>query len=308
MNTVIYGAGALGGYFGALLAAAGEDVSFVARGDTLWALRTNGLVVEGPEIDTIHILPVIAADDPAALGIADAVILCAKTYDLEAAAAKLTPLLHDETGVICVQNGVEAAELVRPYMTKGHLLPGTLVGSIERPAPGKCLQPARAPTLNFGGEDVAGQAVAERIAANFTKAGLGITLLDDTEQAVWRKFLFFVANSTVACLLRMPIGDWRDDPGARGLFVRALEETVAVGNAKGITFAANAIDDSLASLDRMPPGNTPSTLRDMRQGRPLEIPHVIGALSRLGNETGVPTPFADFATAVLMPHASGSRD
>lgn len=308
MKAVIFGPGALGGYFGAVLAAAGLDVAFIARGETLKVMRQDGLFVDSADAGKLHIAPVTVSDDPSEIGPADVVILCMKTYDLDAAAATLSPLLHDKTGVITTQNGVEAADIIRPHMSRGHLLPGTLFGAVERPAPGRILQPGRPPRLTFGGEDSESASIATEIATAFADAGLNATAVDDPHAAIWSKFVFFVANSTVGCLLRLPCGAWRDEPGARALFVQAVEETGAVAAARGVAMGDQLVDRMLTSLDNLDPRQTSSTLRDLWAGRRIEAPFVIGAVSRLSADLGVATPFADMADVLLRPYADGAPE
>lgn len=307
MRIVVFGAGAIGGFVGARLLQAGQDVAFIARGAHLAALRRDGLQVTGSEGE-FGLPPLDASDDPAALGPADAVLLCVKMYDVERAAAQLAPLLRPGGAVLTVQNGIEAPDIVAAAAGGDAVLAGAafIGGGIE--APGRIRMfggMTGAPLLAFGPRSPAGETRGNALAALLNEAGVRTTLDPDVDILLWRKFCLISATSASTALTRQTVGTVRSDAGMRWLIETAVAETAAVGRARGVPLAPQTEAEVVALIDGMPAHAKASQLVDLEAGKRLELEWLSGAVRRLGRAAGVPTPLADTAYAALKLYAGG---
>ncbi len=299
MRIAIFGTGGVGGYFGGRLAAAGEDVTFIARGATLTALRTRGLIVESLKGD-FAVSPAVAADDPSQIGPVDAVILAVKAWQVPEAAALLAPLLGSDTVVVPLENGVEA-----PAQLVAALGPGPVAGGVchivaFQVAPGHVRHAGLEPTIAFGELDRRPSPRLERLRQAFERARVSARIPADIHVAMWEKFLFIASLSGLGAVTRAPAGVVRVLPETRALLVQALAEIAAVARARGVSLPADATDRTLAFIDALPPEATASMQRDVMAGRPSELEAQNGAVVRLGKAAGVPTPVAAFVYAALL--------
>ncbi|BBK44437.1 2-dehydropantoate 2-reductase [Allostella vacuolata] len=304
MRIVVMGAGGVGGYFGGMLARAGQDVTFLARGPHLAAMQANGLTVESPATP-FQVRPVQATADPAAAGPADIVLFAVKLYDMEAAAATLAPLVGPGTVVIPLQNGIDAAGVVGRAIGPRHVAPGAayIVAVIERP--GVVRHNGMQARLVFGPADPAQQAALAGFKDACDVAGLPATLAEDPRRAVWEKFLFLASMSGLTALTRHAIGPVRTNPATRALLAESLAETAAVAAAVGVRLPADLPERTLAFVDGLPEGARSSMLEDLDRGRRLELPWLSGAVVRLGNANGVATPVHRAIAAALALQADG---
>ena len=289
IKIAVLGAGGVGGYFGGRLAAAGHEVSFVARGDHLAALRRDGLVVESVAGD-FSVAPVRATDDPQEIGEVDYVLLGVKTWQLEPAIASLKPLIGPGTAVVTTQNGVEAPHQVADAVGVGAVLPGAIEVIAFLDGPGRIRQVGGAGKLTFGEWD---NAVTPRVSAlrdALQGSGLVGVVATDIWAALWQKFLALGSVGAIATLANAPYGVLRSRPGTRQLIVDSMTEIQAVAAASGITLPADAIETTLAFLDSLPANGTTSLQRDINEGKPSELEAWTGAVVRLGRQTGTPTP------------------
>ena len=307
MRIAVFGAGGVGGYFGGRLAQAGEDVVFIARGEHLQALRRDGLRIDSLAGD-FSVAPVAASDDPAAIGPVDAVLVAVKTWQVAEAAERIGPLLGPNTRVIPLLNGVEAAGQLAVALGAERVLQG-LCGLIAyRAGPGHIRHVGAEPFVRFGRPDNRPDSVAERLCAAFGKAvGVSADIPADIEAAVWRKFLLIAPWSGVGAVTRAPVGLLRHLPGSRDLLVRAMRETHALAQARGVDLPASAIDDALGFIDSLPESSTASMQRDIMKGRPSELEAQNGAVVRLGREAGVETPVNGFLYHALQPQEQQAR-
>ena len=307
MKIAVMGTGGVGGYYGGKLATAGEDVTFIARGEHLDAIRRDGLRLTGPAGD-LTVSPAQATDDPAAIGAVDVVLFCVKLYDLQAAGEAIRPLIGDETMVVTLQNGVEAPDLLGDIIGAAHVVPGVTYVSGTRVEPGviRCAV-GDGPAMIVGERDGAASPRVERFEKACDNAGLGVQVSAGIERVLWSKFVLFACNAGLTCLARQPVGIVYAQPHLRGLASDCMQEVAAVGRAKGVFLAPDIVDAIFRQFDSWLPDVKASMLVDLEHGRPLEVEWVAGTVCRLGDELGVPTPINRIIYAVLKPHAAGAR-
>lgn len=307
MRVVMVGAGGVGGYIGVRLAEAGHEVAWLARGDTLAALRGSGIVLEAPQGE-VRLGPQRASGDTAALGIADAVIVSVKLYDLAAVAKRLGPLLGNDTTILPLQNGVDANAILAEALPGTAPLKGTVSIKSSRVAPGRIAAKSEFCRIKMGEADGRPSARIERLAATLNGCvGVSATIAADMETELWRKFVMLSSFSAVSCLARATIGEVLASPEARGLMLEAAEEAAAVGRARGVALPPDLVASIAAQTTDMPPDGRPSMLEDLAADRPLELAYLSGTVARLGREAGVPTPIHDTAFRALAMHAQGAR-
>lgn len=303
MKIVMFGSGGVGGYFGARLAAAGADVAFVARGAHLDAIRQHGLRVTSPKGD-VHVPSVRASADPGELGPADVVFLTVKMYDVEAAAAALRPLLGADTMVVTLQNGVDATDMVARHVGREHVAGGVAYVSAVISAPG-VIKHTALDALVVGELDgvMSPRLLALRDAA--AGAGFMFTASPDIRRDLWSKFARLSVLSGMTAVTRSPIGVVRAQPALMALVDAAVDETLAVGRAHGVDLGSGIRDEVFAMYRAVPPQAKSSMLEDLERGRPLELPWLSGAVVRLGQEVGVPTPVHATIATLLAPFVDG---
>lgn len=304
MRILVFGTGGVGGYFGARLAAAGVDVTFVARGDHLAAMRAQGLRVESA-LGNLHLHPVTATDDPTNAGAVDLAMIGVKLWDTEAAARAIETVVGPATAVVSFQNGVDAVDILTKIYGRERVMGGVahIAAVIEQP--GVVRHNGTMQRLTFGELDGRRSARAENLLAACRAAGIEAALSDDIQRAIWEKFVFIVGLSAMTTLTRLPIGPIREDPETRAMLAEVMREAVAIGRAKGVNLAPDTAEKQLAFMDGVPHDMIASMLGDLRRGRPLELPWLSGAVVRLGQELGIGTPTNQFAYAALKLHAHG---
>lgn len=308
MRIVVVGAGGLGLYYGGTLARGGMAVTFLARGESLAALRDRGVGVTRRDTGESFVARVAATDDAAAIGPVDGILVCVKMYDLDAAARQLRPLLGPDTVVIPVQNGIDAAERIAARVGPGPVLGGIAGFSATRSAPGRTESAFVTTMLTFG--ELAGgtSARAARWREAFAAAGLPTVVSADIRADLWRKFTFVCAVGSVCTLTRLPLAAILAYPETVEL-VRGIEaEIAALAAASGVTLAAGPVGGAHADLarDAASARAYPSQYHDLQAGRPLEIDYFNGTAVRLGRELGIATPLNFAVHAALKPHAAGA--
>jgi 2-dehydropantoate 2-reductase len=303
MRIVIIGAGGVGGYFGARLIAAGEDVTFVARGAHLAALQTTGLRVESPKGD-LHLREVSATDDVHAVGKADVVLLTVKMYDLESAAAMVSPLIGRNSVVITLQNGVEAVDIVAKQVGRAHVAGGVAYVAAVIAEPG-LIRHTSLDALIFGELDGRRSERLVALEAACRRAGFSARASDHIDVDLWSKFSRLSVFSGMTAVTRSPIGVLRGDPELLAMLQAACEETALVARARGIALPAALMQEIMRMVEELPYHAKSSMLEDLERGRRLELPWLSGAVVRLGREAGIPTPIHSFIATVLKPHVNG---
>ncbi|HEY5379493.1 MAG TPA: 2-dehydropantoate 2-reductase [Pseudolabrys sp.] len=306
MRIAIMAAGAVGGYFGARLAAAGHDVFFIARGAHLAALRKDGLRVESMHGD-VHLPKPNATDDPKSVGPVDVVLFAVKLWDTEKAAEAMRSLIGPKTKVITLQNGVDSYERIAPIIGADHAVPGVtyVVAVIDRP--GAIKQTGAFHSIICG--TIGGRADASLEAfVDQAKAHINITLSDNIERDRWKKFIFLSATSGATAVTRTSMGPILADPEMRGLFRNIMAETLSVGLAKGVALDPGYVEERLAFADKnLLPGMKASMANDLDRGNRLELDWLAGMVSRLGRELKISTPVNDTIYAALKPFRMGAR-
>jgi 2-dehydropantoate 2-reductase len=303
MKVAVVGAGGVGGYFGGRLAAAGADVTFLARGAQLEALRSRGLTVHSFRGD-FHLPRVNAVDDPRPIGPVDIVFFTVKLYDAEAATALLPPLVGADTAVIPLQNGVDGVDIVSRAVGSRHTAGGTVYVAAVIAEPG-VIRHSALDHLIFGELDGTRSARLERLLDVCTPAGFQVTLSPSITVDIWTKFVRLSVFSGMTTVTRCPIGPIVADPELFEMLKSATRETMAVARAKGVPVPDSVVDDVDRAYRVLPAHMKSSMLEDLERGRRLELPWLSGAVVRIGREVGVPTPTHDFIATVLKPHVNG---
>lgn len=300
MRIAVFGVGGAGGYFGGRLAQAGEDVVFIARGEHLQALRTQGLRVDSVKGNFV-LQSVQATDDPAEVGVVDAVLLGVKAWQVSEAAQAMHPMVGAETFVVPLQNGVEAPAQLAAVLGAQHVL-GGLAGIISfKVGPGHIHHAGAEPYVTFGELDNRASERAERLRLAFDRAGVAGKISSDIQAAIWDKFLFVVSWGGMGAVTRAPVGVLRSVPELRQMLEQGMHEIFAVAQAHNIALPEDTIRKTIAFVDNLPPSGTTSLQRDIVEGRPSELASWNGAVVRLGQEVGVATPLHGFIYHSLLP-------
>jgi 2-dehydropantoate 2-reductase len=307
MRTAVMGTGGVGGYFGAKLTLAGNDVTFVARGRHLDALRREGLRVES-ESTPMHVRQVQATDDPASIGPVDAVMFCVKLWDVESAAEAIRPLLRNGGVAIPFQNGIDSPGVLSRALGADRVIGGIAYIAASIAAPGVVRHVGTMARLRVGAFDGLRSDAAEAFVEAATAARVEIALAPDIRRGLWEKFVFLSALSGATCLTRQPLGVIRADRQMRDTFEAIMRETWSVGRATGVTLADDFVDKQLAFGDTLPYEMRASMLHDLVAGNRLEAPWLCGAVVRLGREAGVPTPVNATVYAALIPYVNGAPE
>jgi 2-dehydropantoate 2-reductase len=307
MRIAVVGAGGTGGYFGGLLARAGDDVTFIARGAHLEALRARGLTLESSLAGTFTV-PVQATDDPRGVGPVDLILFCVKTYDTDAAAASVRPLIQPETTLLSLQNGVDNEERIARLSghPSGMGAVAYVVSAIK--APGLVAQTAGPGKIVLGELGGGESARTERLRDALLRAGIAAEVHPDIRAVLWQKFLFICAFSGVTALTRLPIGTVLADPATRALFRGTSEEVEAIARAIGIGLPDDCVEQALATASAVEPWGRGSLYGDLAGGRRLELEGLNGEVVRRGGEHGIETPLNFAIYAALRPYVDGTPE
>jgi 2-dehydropantoate 2-reductase len=305
MRIAVIGAGGVGGGFGAALAKAGADVTFIARGAHLAAMKSVGLKIQGGRGET-HLVPTKATDNPAEIGPVDIVLFCVKLWDVESAGEAIKPLVGPGTAVIPLQNGIDAAERLIPILGAGAVMGGVAQISASIVAPGVIQQVGTFMRMIFGELDGKRSARGEAFLALCEKAGFDVTLSDQILTDLWMKFILLACNASITAATRQPLGKLRDDPDLRPLMISAFRETIEVGRARGVRLPADALEKILDFVGHAPPAMKASMALDLERGNRLELPWLGGKVVELGRQLGVATPTHSVMYAVLKPYIMGT--
>jgi 2-dehydropantoate 2-reductase len=304
MRIAVMAAGAVGGYFGGRLAAAGHDVTFIARGAHRDAIRRDGLKIESA-LGDLHLKDIDVTDDPTRVGPADVVLFAVKLWDTETAGEQTRPLVRSNTRVITLQNGVDSVERLAPILGDAATIGGAtyVVTTIARP--GVIRHTGTFAKVYCGRLDGRPDAVLAGYVAQMKAADIDITLTDHMRVDLWKKFVLLSGTSGITASTRQPMGIIRDDQDMRALFYRLMHETMAVGRAAGVAFPP----DFPAEVDRLVAGFAPamkaSMANDLEVGNRLELDWLAGKVVALGRKYGVPTPAQEAVYAILKPYRMG---
>ena len=305
MRIAMMGSGGIGGYLGARLAAAGEDVVFIARGAHLDELRLNGLHLQSP-LGDLHLRNVRATESPAGIGAVDIVIFAVKLFDTEEAAAAIVPLIGQRTRVVTMQNGIDSVETLARFVQRSQVVGGTAYISAHLERPGVIVHAGGVaqPRFILGGR---GDSTIEafREACSRT-SGMDVQTVDDVDQAIWTKFVMLSAFSGGTSLMRSGVGPILADPESRDFMEQALDEGIAVASAAGHPMPDGYKDDVAGLWQKFPPETRSSMAKDLVLGKRLELNWLSGRIHALGEKFGVPTPAHTAVYRALHLHAGGA--
>lgn len=308
MHFAIIGAGAVGGYYGALLARAGSAVAVVARGRHLDAIRQGGLRIASEAVGDFT-AALEAESDPARIGPVDCVILAVKNYDNDTALPLITPLLGPETTVLTLQNGVDSADEVAAAVGERRTLAGPTYIATALEAPGLIRQTGSHRRIVFGECFGAPREVSARVRAIETvmkAADIHAEAVADARVPLWEKFIYLAPFAAFTGAARLPIGAIWADPEAKAIYLAAVAEVEAVARGTGIAVSADMPSRVAAYVDAIPPETRSSLLIDLSQGKRIEVESLPGSVVRRGRALGVATPMMAALYAVLRPYAGGA--
>lgn len=305
MKIGVMGSGGVGGFFGMRLAQAGLDVTFIARGAHLAAMREHGLKIENPQLGDSLLADVKATDDPSQVGVVDVVLFAVKLWDTEAAARLIAPMVGPGTGVLSLQNGVLKDDTLKRIFPAEAVMGGVGYVATAIARPGVIGQTGSLQRAVIGEYNGAPSARAQTLVDAFQRSGVAAELSADIRRALWEKYVFLVGLSSMTSLTRLPIGPIRGNPRTRAFLYQIMAEAVAVGRAHGVSLPADYADDRMKFVDGLAETMTSSMHHDLERGNRLEVDWLSGGVVKLGAQAGVPTPANSAACAILAPHADG---
>ncbi|MFJ4846607.1 MULTISPECIES: ketopantoate reductase family protein [unclassified Streptomyces] len=305
MRIVVVGAGGVGGYFGARLAEAGHEVTFVARGRHLAAVRERGALLVRSPLGDVRVDAGHFAESPADVHEADVVLVAVKLWDTEDVAAGLRHLTDRGARVLSLQNGVEKDTVLRRHLPDDAVWGGVCYIAAVIEEPGVVVHRGTLQRIVLGAyEGRPADGVAEFQQA-CVKAGIDAEIGADIARTVWEKYVFLTGLSATTTAVRQPIGVIRRNPGSRELLREVMAEAVAVGRAAGVDLDEGFADAQMAAVDSLPAGMTSSMAHDLERGNRLEVPWLSGGVVSLGQRLGVPTPRNRTVADILAPYELG---
>ena len=305
MRIAVMGAGSIGGYFGGVLSLGGNEVTLIARGAHLEAIRRRGL-----QVITDHgefTVQCDATDDPRQAGPVDLVLLTVKTYHNQEAVPAMRPMVGEETMVLCLQNGIDSYESAAQLLGAGRVLPGAAYVDAGLESPGVVRQTGEVVEIVFGELDGVDSPRGELILDTLRMAGIPAQLSNNIKLTLWTKFLFIATTAGVMSLSRQTMAQLMSQPEWRRVILGCMREIEAVGRASGVDLDPNIVQDTVDYIEGSLEEMHASMHADIVAGRPLELEALNGAVVRAGRSTGLPTPVNDVIYAALKPFASGSR-
>lgn len=307
MKIAVMGSGGVGGFYGGHLAHVGCDVTFVARGAHLKAMREHGLTIESAAHGDVHIPKVKVTDDPAAIGPVDLVIIAVKLWDIEATAKAIKPIVGPHTGVLSLQNGVIKDDILRRAFGDQAVMGGVGYVATHISRPGVIHQTGTLQRLLFGEYDGSRSQRAETLYAAAQRTGIETELSGDIRKTLWEKYVFLVGLSGSTTAMRSTIGPIRENPQTRAFLHDLMRETVAVGRAHGVALPEDYADQRMAFADSVAADMTSSMHHDLESGNRLEVAWLSGGVVQLGKAVNVPTPANRAVWDMLALHADGRR-
>ncbi|MFN8435594.1 MAG: 2-dehydropantoate 2-reductase [Anaerolineales bacterium] len=300
MKIAVFGTGGVGGYFGGRLAQHGQDVTFIARGAHLAAMRDTGLKVESVDGDfTVH--PVKVTDSPASLGSVDLILLATKAWQLDDAIEQMKPMVGESTVILPLLNGMEHMDSLLAYFGS-HVIGGLCRISAFIGKPGVIRHVGVKPYIAYGEWDNSTSERIQPIHDLFRSInGIVAEIPADIQIAMWEKFIFIAGTSGVGAYTRQTIGEYRANPETRSMLQHAMQETADIAYAKGVKLAVDFVDLTMKRIDTIDPSITASMQKDIMAGKPSELNEQTGAVIRMGKALGVPTPTHEKLFAALLP-------
>ena len=306
MRILVFGTGGVGGYFGGRLAQAGHDVTFIARGEHLRAIKAGGLKVDSPTGDFV-VFPAKATDDVSEAGEVDLVVLGVKAWQVPEAALAIKPVVGSSTTVLPLQNGVDAVSQLVNELGSDSVIGGLcwIVSFVV--APGHIRHAGFKPSIVIGELDNRQTDRITTIEQVFKRAGLEITIAPDIQVALWTKFLFIASFSGVGAMANAPAAVLRTDPKWRAQIISAMEEIYALAHTRGIELPPDSLNKVMARVDGLTEDATSSMQRDILAGKPSELESQNGAVVRMAPEDGVEVPTHELIYRTLKPLEEKAR-
>ena len=308
MRIAVMGAGSIGGYFGGMLARAGNRVTLIARGEHLAAIHGQGLRIQTDAgLLTIPCGDTLAAtDDPAEVGYVDLALLTVKTYQNEVAIPTMMPMVGPDTIVLCLQNGIDSYQAAASAFGPEKILPGAAYIEAARLGPGLLQQSGSVVRIAFGEPDGSDTPRGRQIEEALSTAGINTQFSQDIRATLWTKFLFIATMAGVTSLSRETMAELMPRPEWKKVIVACMREIEGVARADGIALAPDIVDNTVAYIEGDLEDMHASMHADIMSGRPLELEALNGAAVRAGQRVGVPTPINDLIYAALKPFTAGS--
>ena len=300
MNVLVMAAGSVGGYFGSLLAKAGNDVLFIARGENLAAITSRGLIVES-ETSGNFTIEANAVERPDGVWIADLVLFCVKSYHNSVAMDTIAPAVGPETAILTLQNGVGSGDELSAVFGAQRVMLGAAYVEAAHPAPGIFREVGWEGRIVFAEQDGSPSQRSAEIRQTFTDAGIDSEIAEDIEQALWNKLVYICGLSGMTCITHSSFAEVMDSPETREMALGVITEAAAVGKAAKVNLAPDLVDSIMSIFIEDKDHLISSMHADLNAGRPMEFGNLNGKVSELGRELGVPTPINDFITACLAP-------
>ena len=304
MRVGVMAAGAVGGYFGGRMAAAGHDVAFIARGAHHDAIRRDGLRIES-SLGDLHLRDVNVTDDTKQVGPVDVVLFAVKLWDTETAGQQTRPLIGPNTRVITLQNGVDSVERLAPILGDEATIGGTTYVVTTIAKPGVIRHTGTTAKIHCGRLDRRPDAVLTSYVEQMKAASIDVALTDQMLLEIWKKFVVLSGTSSVTASTRQPLGVIRDDQHMRAFFFTLMHETIAVGRAVGVEFPADFPTELERLVATFPSMMRASMANDLEAGNRLELDWLAGRVTALGRKYGIPTPAQEAVYAILKPYRMG---
>jgi 2-dehydropantoate 2-reductase len=301
MKVAVVGAGGVGGYFGGRLAVSGQDVTMIARGPHLEAIRERGLKVQSVKGDFTAVVP--ATGDAAEIGRCDVVLFCVKSYDTESAAARLGPLIGVDTAVVSLQNGIDNEDKLAAAVGAGHVIGGAAFIFSTISAPGVITHTGGPARMVFGEMNGSVSARVKQLLAACQGAAIDSEVPADIRAVLWTKYAFICAVAGMTAALRLPLGEIRACSESWTMFARILTEVISLARAEGVPLPANVVEQQLAFAMGLDPGSFSSLHHDLVTGRRMELEALHGTAVRRGARLGVSMPACEAIHAILRPWA-----
>ncbi len=308
MKFAIVGSGAVGGYFGAKLARNGQDVTFIARGAHLDAIRRDGLRIRSPKLGDF-VVRAAAESDPAKVGPVDVVLFTVKAYDNPVALRLLPPLMGPESVVLTLQNGVDSVDEVAGAVGESHVLGGTTYVATALESPGVITQTGEHRSIIFGEVFKDWGRISPRvqeIAGVMAPADILVTAVEDGRVPIWDKFVYLAPFAGFTGAARLPIGGIWNDPQVQEMFYAAAQEIATLAAAEGVRISSDRFERLTEYMNSIPPSTRSSLLIDLEMGKRIEVEALQGAAVRRAAKHGIAMPVISTLYAVLKPFAGGT--
>tara|TARA_R100001369_G_scaffold29172_4_gene52707 strand:+ start:195245 stop:196183 length:939 start_codon:yes stop_codon:yes gene_type:complete len=306
MKILMYGAGGIGGYFGAKLAKAGNEVTIYARGVHLKVIQKSGINVKSIHGD-FRAKPKLATDDLSKLEPPDLILLGVKSWQIPSIAKTLKPILDKNTMILPLQNGASNVEMLLKELPEENVLSGLCLIVSYISAPGEITHAGHEPKIIFGEKDNSRTQRVLDLSEVFTKAKISNLIPEDITLEIWKKFLFITTISALGGLTRVPLGKMRESEYLREVILSTGKEIIAVANAKNIKLTPQHLDLVMETISNLKPETTASTQRDIMEGKPSELENFNGYIIKEGKRLGVPTPVNQFIYECLLPMEKQAR-